>query len=485
MEIKKEEELAKQLVIFNPWWKDSKIPDVPEFKRLDFGPLSGKLEDEEVLAIIGARQVGKTTLMKQLIEFLLENGTKPNHILYVWGDSIDLNLISSRPIQDSLDVYQNYFLKKTFSDNHEKIYIFIDEVQKISNWSGILKNYVDLNKNLKFVVSGSSSTKIFQNGVESLVGRFQRQIVVPFKFLEAVRFKYFIEKKDSSQLESAKTRLRKKFSEAVKAKNASIFYDEALKVRKDLLQIEAELRIILNEYLVKGGYPKIITTDDQKRCMEILNMNIENILKIDIRDTFSINDTLTLQKMMKLISRHTSEKANIETLSRVLDKKRDTIERYLSHLEDAYIICISSFYAGVKATKKSKKIYVNDIGLRNSINNSFDSIAVQEDIGRVVETVAFNHCIRFCFNLNPSMKPTLFYWQDKMGNEVDVILECSKKPIPIEIKYTTKIHGGELKGIKNFIKEKTPPFGICVTNDIMNMNEKIVFIPLWLFLIMC
>jgi predicted AAA+ superfamily ATPase len=487
MEIRKEEELGKLLLDFSPWWRRGKIEDVPKFRRMDFGPLSEKFSDSEVTAIIGARQVGKTTLIKQLIEHLLDGGIPPKHILYILGDSVDMNLVTDKPIQDVLESYQNYFLKRTFSENKEKIYIFIDEVQKIANWSGVLKNFVDLNKNLKFFVSGSSSTKIFQNGVESLVGRFQRQIVVPFKFLEAIRFKYFIQDKDPSELTALRMRMRKDFTSAVKSGNCEKLFDFLKNAKADLIEKENELKIVFNEYLVKGGYPKIITTDDMKKCTDILNTNIDNIIKIDIRETFSVSDTLTLQKLAKLLARTSSEKVNVENLSKILDKKRDTVDRYLSHLHDAYIIYMSSFYTGnlTSRTKKSKKVYINDIGMRNVLNNSFDPVLVQKEIGPVVETVVFNHCVRLCFNLNPGISPCLFYWQDSNKNEVDIVFEYFKKPVPVEVKYRSKIRGGDLKGLKNFIDEKKAPFGVCVTKDTLEMNGNIILIPAWLFLIMC
>jgi len=482
-----EEELAKLLVDFNPWWNNGKIEDIPKFRRMDFGPLTVRLNDSEVTAIIGARQVGKTTLMKQLIEYLLDRGIESNHVLYILGDSVDLNLATDKPIQDSLSAYQKYFLKKTFLDNKEKVYVFIDEAQKISNWSGILKNFVDLHKNIKFMVSGSSSTKIFQNGVESLVGRFQKQIVVPFKFLEAIRFVNFNKDKDGDKFVSLKYRLREKFRNAVKNGDIKSLFKEFERSRTDFLAHESELEIILNDYFIKGGYPKIITTDDQRKCKEILTTNIENIIKMDIRETFGITDTLTLQKLVKLLSINSSDRANIENLSKILDKKRDTIERYLSHLEDAYIISISSFYTGniTSRTKKSKKIYINDVGMRNVLNNSFDPVLVQSDIGKIAETVAFNHCLRFCFNLNPGTKPCLYYWQDALGNEVDIILEYFKKPVPIEVKYRTKIDSDELKGLNAFIKEKSAQFGICITKNTLEIRDNIILVPAWLFFIMC
>ena len=142
-----------------------------------------------IIALIGARQVGKTTMIEQSIEDLLLE-TDPRRILLIIGDNSELNTISENPIDECLHVYEKYILREDLNKISDKVYIIIDEIQRIEKWADKIKSWYSINKNIKFLVSGSSSTKILNDSTKPFVGRVTYQIVVPFKLLENIRYVY-------------------------------------------------------------------------------------------------------------------------------------------------------------------------------------------------------------------------------------------------------------------------------------------------------
>ena len=181
-----ENELLEILHSHNRWWTASKVPEgkLEEFKRRDFFKLQDALNQEEITAIIGARRVGKTILIHQLIENLLEQGIDSKRILYLSIDDAYLKLSTGKPLLDVFDTYSKYILHEDLKDLNQQVYFFLDEIQYLDGWESVLKRWYDLKFKLKFIVSGSSSTSITKGSSEALLGRVEPRIVMPLKFLE-------------------------------------------------------------------------------------------------------------------------------------------------------------------------------------------------------------------------------------------------------------------------------------------------------------
>jgi len=490
-------EIIRVLSILNPWWEIRSIPDVERFRRLDFNFLQRRVSDREIISIVGARQVGKTTLMEQLIDFLLsQNKNTYQRILMIYGNNTELNTISENIIKESIDVYEKYVLKEEISKSTKRVYVFIDEVQHIKNWFNIVKDYYNINKNIKFIVSGSSSVKILKDSIKAFVGRAESQIVVPFKFLELLRFNNFQKKRESdnlmfcSDIPEIRDGLRKLIeSKRVTKKQLNNFFFILEDKFKQMIIFEKTIKTLLNTYFVKGGYPAVIKEKNQRRCVDTLSSIIRDVINTDIKDTHQIRENYIMEKLLVLLSKSTSDNVNVAKLSSALESNAKTITEYIGYLEDAFIISTSENYRysqTKRIRKKIKKIYLNDIGLRNVVNNTFiDSILLDPvEMGKIVETVVHNHCLRLKFKISSQHKSELFYWRDEQG-EVDIVLEHNGKPIPIEVKYKNKIDENELKNIKRFIKKYGSGFGICVTKDTFELNGNILMIPTWLFLLIC
>ena len=151
---------------FNEWWFTGKVRvalALP-FRRKAFSRIIESLRERQILLVTGLRRVGKTTLLYQAVETLLET-VAPDCILYF---SFEEALGSPKEV---LEYYEKKVLRKPLEDAG-KIFVFFDEIQYVEDWPSVLKQFYDLYPNLKFFVSGSSSLLLSRDAVDKLAGRF-------------------------------------------------------------------------------------------------------------------------------------------------------------------------------------------------------------------------------------------------------------------------------------------------------------------------
>ena len=168
-----------------------------------------------------------------------------------------------------------------------------------------------------------------------------------------------------------------------------------------------------------------------------------------------------------------------------MDIQRPTLRDYLKYLTKAYLIQSSQFYSSSrkKRIRKQDKVYVLDAGIRNGIIDYLEDNLVKDnnELGTVVESVIFDHLIRLKFNLEKGPEPEIFYWKDK--KEIDFVLQVKRKLIPIESKYSRRVRGNVYDAMDYFLTENDSPFGIIITKDTFNAKNKLIEIPLWVFLL--
>ena len=158
----------------NPWWRNEKIYELPTMRRWAFDSVLGNLTQGLTPAVVlkGPRRVGKTVLLEQIIQHLLEEGIQPHRIFRVQFDDLpDLRKLET-PILELCRWFSETTLKKTFNaaaNAGEQAFIFLDEVQNLSDWAPQLKQLVDMNP-VKVLVTGSSALRI-EAGADSLAGR--------------------------------------------------------------------------------------------------------------------------------------------------------------------------------------------------------------------------------------------------------------------------------------------------------------------------
>lgn len=482
-----DDEMLRILHTYNPWWTQKSVPQsrLKPFKRQMYTQISKKINTESITALVGARRVGKTTLLYQIVEHLL-GVTKPQNILFALLDDPHFEM-SLETLEKMLSVYSTSILKKELSAiDDERVYVILDEIQSLDNWQGILKNRFDIGYNMKFIITGSSSVKIFDGSSESLVGRINYNTVYPLKFSEYVGFK------DQGVLGNTICSTSKKmsslFKKSITANDLSIMHDKLMRIKTELIVHEPRMCILLEEYMIKGGYPENVLNDDLHQCADNLLTHIQLTLYKDVIELAGARDPKALKSLFAMIARMSSSIFSRINVASALGISRSiTLNHYMKMLNASYLVSESPFYSKSpsKSVRKETKVYINDIGIRNASASMFDSqiLTNPTEIGKVAETVVADHTRRLVADMTNGLVRDIYYWHE--GHEVDIVAETPQAILPIEVKYRENVTLSELKGIRKFRKKFGTDLAITVTKNQLEIKDDILFVPLWIYLVMC
>jgi predicted AAA+ superfamily ATPase len=293
--------------------------------------------------------------------------------------------------------------------------------------------------------------------------------------------------KQNDLIRQAGKELRDGLENAIKEAKPELFFEAIKKSSIELSIIEPELIGFFNEYLIKGGYPEIISTPQYDGCDRLLQTYVSDIIAKDFLG--KVRKPESLELLLYLLAHNTGRKINVDRICSDVEIKKPTYYSYLSALKK---ICLVYSLERLPTSLYGKqggqpKIYINDIGLRNSLIRKIGPYILTENTGELLETVVCDHILRLSFKWNNYATPEVFYWANKSDQEVDFIVKTENfgSPyLPIEAKSEKP---GGLKGLRSFIQEKGAPFGIVITKDKINFEpeEKIIFIPIHLFLLLC
>ena len=355
------------------------------YKRDIFSQIEPYIGDETIIVLHGARQVGKTHILKYIQNWLEERGKKSLYYDLEYSDTLDL-------INHGTTAFINELSGKKYIEG-EEIYVLIDEIQYLDNPSSFLKIIADHYKNIHLIVSGSSTFDIKTKFTNSLAGRTTPFEVFPLSFSEFLTFKeseYHVTRQPSSSAIHS-------FTE---------YYQEFIKY---------------------GGYPKVVLEPIVEKKKRYLIQMIDTYIRKDIRDLTTISDIRKFNSMLKILASQSGQLLSMKALSNETDTAFTTIQKYLSILEETYIIKLVSPYSHSASVEISKnpKIYFYDSGLLSILwlNNFQDTI-----IGNVFETNIFSELVKLYGRQN------IHFWRTKSGKEIDFILELPPHLIPIEVK---------------------------------------------------
>jgi len=384
------------------------------FERQIYSTLKGHIENKKATILIGPRQVGKTTLMKQLN---LDLQTKYK-CLY-----IDLDIYSQ---YEKIYSYENLINTLTLNgyenNNEQKFILFLDEFQKYSDVSNIIKNIVDHHPNIKVFASGSSSLAINNNIQESLAGRKRVVHVYPLSFEEFLNFK---EKNDLiGQLHKA----------------ADIKSDS-------LPTLMPELYKELKEFLIFGGYPEVaLSAQNEKK--EVLESIFDLYVKKDLVDFLDIDKIKNAKMLINHLALNHGQEINYNKLGQVASLDSKTSKNYVEILKETFLITLlSPWYTNKnKELTKTPKVYFIDNGVRNYFINNFNKTEIRNDSSFLFESFVISELLKKGIPAN-----NIKFWRSKNKQEIDLILDDGGAVKPIEIKYKNNIKKSDFTGLKNFM----------------------------------
>lgn len=216
------------------------------------------------------------------------------------------------------------------------------------------------------------------------------------------------------------------------------------------------------EYAIFGGYPEVIKTDDKETKNMILKNIYETYVTKDIVELLKITDIDTFRDIVGLLANQIANLVNYNSLAQDSRTYFKELKRYLSILEETFIInLISPFYSNITTEiKKSPKVYFVDTGLRNFILHSFNSISVRPDKGALIENTVLS-LLRTSCRENSSIR----YWRTLSKAEVDFILRYRGNIIPVEVKYSPINAPKISRSFRSFLSSYKPERAILLTKD--------------------
>ena len=428
----------------NPWWLGGKVPEelnLP-FHRPVFDNIFRYLELDRIIILKGPRRTGKSTLMFQIINKLLQNGIEANRIFYLPFDDPDL----SAPFIDIFLEYEKFLGREV--SQLPVVYCLFDEIQHLENWSAHLKKYYDKKWPIKFLVSGSSAS-LMKHDAESLAGRTIEEIILPFSFAEFLD--YHLEQKDAALLNELK--------------NSFNLLSPKIPLRLNL--IEKKIAILFEKYLTIGGFPGLFNIEEPTLRKKLLQEDIiEKVIYRDLVIRYGIKKPEILEKLFLYCINQSSDILNVSSLANSLKLSREATQDYIRYLVEAFLVMISPKFAlSVETTiRANPKLYVLDAGFLQVFSN----IA----IGRRIESITARHL----YSYHPS------YYRNR--GEVDFVLRLENQVLPIEVKYRNNIRKQDLTGLKLLARKTAFKKAIMLTKNLQDSQGNIDFIPVHLFLAM-
>ena len=486
--IPSDDDLFDVMELQNPWWAGGGVPDESrhKFKRADYTEMRRRLDDEDyhhhVHALIGARRVGKTTVLYQLVEDLISGGD-PKRVMFLTLDE-DALFPSTKNLRRMLDLYSRRILREPRRRPASRAYVILDEIQVVKNWQIVIKNLVDRRSLFTIVISGSSSADLFGTS-KPLLGRIRHQAMLPMSFAE---YESFRGRPYAATLSATGARMRDIFAGSVADGDPVTFHECVKESLEELALAKSDILLDLSEYMTYGGCPGIVATQSHGGKMAQLKMHLRLSLYQDIVKVGRVRYPRMLGPLFVLLAKRSPRLINKERLARQLGINKATLDAYLDLLQAAYLVSYSDMYAPVRA-RTEKKVYVNDAGMRNTAASRayVDSLSDSAETGLLAESIAGDHTRRLWAALDPAALPEMpYYWRDGRGREVDLVVDLRSKPVPIEVKYRRHVRASDLGGLSGFAGRFGSKVALAITQDELGMpGGGAVMVPLWLYLAMC
>jgi len=339
-----------------------------------FQNLDKYLLPNKALLIFGPRQVGKTTLMQH---FFSSSNYK---VKMVTGDDITIHQVIGS---------QSLKIIKSFCEGYD--IIAIDEAQKIPNIGIGMKLMVDNIPDIKVIATGSSSFELAGQTGEPLTGRKTTLMLYPIAQMELLH-----------QMN------------------------------------KYELSDKLDEFLVYGSYPAVLTANTSSQKTSILNELVGSYLFKDVLEFERIKSPQLLLDLLRLLAFQIGNEVSINELSQNLKIDNKTVKRYIELLEKAFIILKLGGYSSNlrKEISKKSKYYFYDTGIRNAVIANFNKLNIRNDKGQLWENFLVIERMKKQ-SYNP-LYANNFFWRTWSGKEVDFVEEREGKLFGYEFKWTRK-----------------------------------------------
>ena len=337
----------------------------------------------KVGVILGARQVGKTTLVEHVL------AGQPAVFL-----NFDVDVDKAR-FQAAAALSPSDGLRALGSPS----VLVIDEAQRFPGTSRIIKGWHDARLPTKFLLLGSSSLDLLDQAAESLTGRNRKLVLPPLLFSETLGTQAWANA-DAAHL---------------------------------CQHFAPQLRAFLMQRLAFGSYPEIVTSDQPTQLLRELS---SDYLWKDVLQTGLVKTPDLIKRLLLLLAHQAGSEVSVNELAAQLGMARPTVDRYLDLLEQTFVIFrLPSFSTNPrKEIAKSQKVFFWDTGVRNALLNAFATEELRPDIGALWENWVIAEVAKR--NALLGSPAELFFWRTRAQSEVDLVVKQSNSLRAFEIKWS-------------------------------------------------
>jgi len=352
-------------------------------KRVAEQPLQDILASDKVGVILGARQVGKTTLVEHVL------AGQPAVFL-----NFDVEVDKAR-FHGAAALSPGEGLRSLGNPS----VLVIDEAQRLPATSRVIKGWYDARLPAKFLLLGSSSLDLLDQAAESLTGRNRKLVLPPLLFSETLGMQVWAN--------AAPGHLRQHFAPQVRA--------------------------FLLQRLSFGSYPEVVTSDQPTQLLRELS---SDYLWKDVLHAGLVKTPDLIKRLLLLLAHQAGSEVSVNELATQLHMARPTVDRYLDLLEQTFVIFrLPSFSTNPrKEIAKSQKVFFWDTGIRNALLNSFSTDEFRPDIGSLWENWVIAEIAKRNSLLGSPAE--LFFWRTRAQSEVDLVVKQGNSLQAFDIKWS-------------------------------------------------
>lgn len=424
----------------NPWWADGRVPapEDPPFRRAVVPALVRRLvadDPHRFHVLVGARRIGKTTVMTQVVAELLSRGVAPRRLMLLRLD---------HPLLLGDDAHLGVIREIRAAAAEGPLWLFLDEVTALPHWDRWLKSMFDERWNVRVVATSSATAALRAGRDESGVGRWEMHELGPWTLTEFASLERLAE---------------------LPPGGPSAFDD--LGAALDLAPADAPalgaVALLLRDV---GGFPERSADPDLERRVHrtlrrLKDDAVDRVVYKDIPQSFPVSNPALLEKLLYVLAGQVAQLLSPQSLAQTLGVSQPTIDAYLSYLVHSHLIFTTTNWSPTEEARqrRGRKVYFRDPAVRNAALLRFGGFS-SEELGLLTENLVASHL----YSLAALEGVRLAHWRDRQL-EVDVVYDHPSRPLAVEVGSTSHERTGlrrlverhpELRGRAWLVMRETP-----------------------------
>lgn len=412
----KPEDLQRVFEEQNPWHRTGTVPAslACEIERPLAQLLWKRLTDDEphrFQIVLGPRRVGKTTALYQTVRHLIADGVAPNRI---WWLRLDHPLL----LQEDLGALVRHVLSQTDATPEQPAYLMLDELVYTDSWDLWLKTFFDDGWPVRIAATSSATAALRERRLESGIGRWSEQHLTPYLFDEFLDL----------------------VGEDVSA-DAQATLAETIRSLPAGQRAETGLEAWRRAFVLVGGFPELLNRrangnqDEANRLLEsqqVLRADaVERAIYKDIPQSFGLDNPMMLERLLYVLAAQVTGILSPTNICSDLGLSQPTFDRYLSYLEQAFLVFTLPNYSGTETAiqRRGRKLYFVDGAVRNAaLQRGLAPLDDPGELGLLLENLVAATLRSLA--LHSGLR--LHHWRER-NSEVDIVYDHPNEPLAFEV----------------------------------------------------